>query len=71
MGKLEEGILGKMTGKVGPVVGSKWKGVNTVRSYQPKPHNPKTTAQKMQRSKFKLISSIRKEMLAVCTCKPC
>jgi len=63
MGKIVEGILGKMTGKVGPVVGSKWKGLNTLRSYQPKPHNPKTTAQKIQRSKFKLLVALGKKCL--------
>ena len=63
MGKLEDGILGKMTGKVGPVVGSKWKGLNTVRSYQPKPKNPKTTAQKIQRAKFKLIVALGRKCL--------
>jgi hypothetical protein len=63
MGKITEGILGKMTGKVGPVVGSKWKSLNTLRSYQGKPHNPKTPAQKIQRSKFKLLVALGKKCL--------
>ena len=63
MGKIYEGILGKMNGRVGPVVGSKWKGLNTLRSYQPKPHNPKTKAQETQRSKFKLLVELGKKCL--------
>lgn len=34
MGKLQGGILGIMTGKVGGVVGSTWKDKNTLRSYR-------------------------------------
>lgn len=34
MGKLQGGILGTMTGKVGGVVGSTWKDKNTLRSYR-------------------------------------
>jgi hypothetical protein len=63
MGTVYEGILGKINGRVGPVVGSKWKGLNTLRSYQPKPHNPKTTAQKIQRSKFKLLVALGRKCL--------
>jgi len=63
MGTVYEGILGKINGRVGPVVGYKWKGLNTLRSYQPKPHNPKTTAQKIQRSKFKLLVALGRKCL--------
>ena len=63
MGTIYEGILGKINGKVGPVVGSKWKSLNTLRSYQPKPHNPKTKAQLIQRAKFKLIVALGRKCL--------
>jgi len=54
MGKLLNGILGTMTGKVSGVVGSKWKGVNTVRGYA-KPSNPNTAAQIVQRGLFSFV----------------
>jgi len=63
MATIYDGILGKVNGKVGPVVGSKWKGLNTLRAYQPKPHNPKTTAQKIQRYKFKLLVALGRKCL--------
>jgi hypothetical protein len=63
MAKIYDGILGKIYGKVGSVVGSKWKGLNTIRIYQPKPHNPKTKAQEIQRSKFKLLVELGKKCL--------
>jgi hypothetical protein len=51
MGILLNGILGSMTGKVSGVVGSKWKGRNTLRAYA-KPSNPNTAAQQTQRGLF-------------------
>ncbi len=63
MATIYDGILGKVNGKVGPVVGSKWKSLNILRAYQPKPHNPKTKAQLIQRAKFKLIVALGKKCL--------
>lgn len=45
MGKLSNGILGQVSNKVGNVVGSSWKGINTVRIYKDKIANPKTAKQ--------------------------
>lgn len=51
MGKILSGILGPVTGKVGPVVGGTWKDQAYVRSYVI-PANPNTVAQQAQRTKF-------------------
>jgi hypothetical protein len=59
MGKLWNGILGKVSGKVGNVVTAKWKDKNTVRAYA-KPSNPRTALQTAQRDKFKfLVAAIK------------
>ena len=52
MGKIETGILGGFSGKVGTVVGGKWKGIDYIR-VKGVPSNPNTEAQQEQRSKFK------------------
>jgi len=49
MAKIPNGILGEVKGKVGPVVGGKWKGINWIRSYV-KPSNPNSDAQAVVRS---------------------
>lgn len=55
MGKLNV-IKGKWDGKVGELVGAKWKNVSTLRSYS-KPSNPNTDAQQTVRGVFKSITS--------------
>jgi len=52
MGKFRNGIMGTVTGKVGNVVGSTWKGINTVRAYA-KPSNPQTEKQQQHRMLFR------------------
>lgn len=54
MGVLQGGILGTMTGRVGPVVGMEWKGKNTVRRHVI-PANPNTSAQQSQRALFAAV----------------
>jgi len=51
MGITNSGILGKISGKVGPVVGSSWKGINTIRQYVI-PSNPQTVGQVAQRDRM-------------------
>ncbi len=51
MGIIENGILGTVKNKVGGVVGSNWKGRNTLRAYS-KPANPRTAKQILQRDKM-------------------
>jgi hypothetical protein len=51
MGKINQGILGGFSGKVGQVVGGNWKGISYMRVHAI-PSNPKTEKQVSQRSKF-------------------
>lgn len=52
MGKIPQGILGGISGKIGGVVGSSWKGINVLKTLPLSVANPKTAAQIAQRSKF-------------------
>lgn len=56
MGKINQGILGGFSGKVGSVVGGNWKGINYMRVHT-KPTNPNSEKQINQRSKFSLALS--------------
>ena len=58
MGKARKGILDGFIGKVGTVVGSFWKGIKVMRSYNDFPSNPKTSAQQLQRAKFALLGKV-------------
>jgi hypothetical protein len=51
MGVINQGILGGFSGKVGPVVGGKWKDIDYMRGYVV-PANPNTTGQQTVRAKF-------------------
>ena len=57
MGKISQGILGGFSGKVGTVIGGNWKGIDYMRSKASKVTNPKSKAQKDQRSKFSMVLS--------------
>lgn len=52
MGKLPIGILGPVSGKVGNVVGGRWKGVDYLRAMPASVNNPRTQAQLNQRGRF-------------------
>lgn len=52
------GLFGKNSGRVGGVVYSNYRGVQVVRSYQPKVANPQSALQVAQRAKFKLVSQV-------------
>lgn len=54
MGKINQGILGGFSGKVGTVVGGSWKGISYMRAKAVSVANPKTEAQLIQRAKFAL-----------------
>lgn len=51
MGVINQGILGKISGKVGPVQGASWKGIAYLKQYTI-PSNPNTPAQQSQRGRF-------------------
>lgn len=62
MGVINQGILGGFSGKVGPVVGGKWKDVDYMRSYVI-PANPNTAGQQAVRSKFSALVALSKQIL--------
>lgn len=52
MARLDQGLLGGYSGKLGTTVGASWKGINVVRTYQPTVANPNSLAQQKQRNIF-------------------
>ena len=56
MGKINQGLFGGFLNKTGNLVGGTWKGISTVRIYQPNVSNPRTTAQVNQRNKMSSIT---------------
>lgn len=64
MGKIYQGILGGVSSKVGSVVGASWKGIPTLRVYQPNVANPKTAAQVKVRNSFSFLSTVASLALA-------
>lgn len=63
MGRILQGILGGFSGKVGPVVGASWKGIEYMRAYVI-PANPKSDAQVVQRAKFTAIVALARDVLS-------
>lgn len=55
MGTIKRGILGGFKNKVGSVIGSSWKGIDTMRSMPLSVANPKTSKQILVRSNFKTL----------------
>ena len=70
MGKIIGGILGNFSGKVGNVVGGSWKGIGTLRAYNPVVSNPKTNAQVNNRDRFSIITALASDILST-VIKPC
>lgn len=64
MGRLDKGLLGGYTGKLGTTVGSTWKGINVVRTYQPNVSNPRSDKQVEHRSLFSQVTEIGSLLLA-------
>jgi len=52
MGKINQGILGGLSGKVGNVIGGSWKGIDYIRIKPSSVANPRTAGQVNQRNKF-------------------
>lgn len=63
MGRILSGVLGGFSGKVGPVVGAKWKSIDYMRSYVV-PANPNTTGQQTVRTKFSALVVYARLLLA-------
>lgn len=63
MAKTKNGILDGFEGKVGTVVGYRWKGVECMRAMNAYPHDPKTQAQMRCRGLFRTLSQLGSDML--------
>ncbi|KZE84804.1 hypothetical protein AV926_18690 [Myroides marinus] len=57
MAEIKEGILGGVNGKIGPVVGFKWRGRNLLRTKPSKSHKEPSDKQIIQRSKMGVVST--------------
>ena len=55
MGKISQGILGGISGKVGNVIGGTWKGIDYLRVKPSSVANPRTEGQVNQRNKFTAV----------------
>lgn len=64
MGKLVGGPFGQLSGKTGDLVGGSWKGIATIKRYQPNVANPQTAGQVAQRSKMSNIVAFSQAILA-------
>lgn len=62
MAKIREGILGGLSGKVGTVVGGRWRDVDYIRSKPAYVRNPNTEGQQRQRARFKLMISLMRRL---------
>lgn len=62
MGLTKLGTMGSISGKVGKVVGSKWKGIPYLRAIPDNVKNPQTPAQLEQRMRFKLVTDLMYSM---------
>jgi len=70
MGKIKQGVLGGFSGKVGPVVGSSWKGIAVMKSKPLSVANPRTSGQVTQRNSMSAIV-ILSQLLLGYVLKPC
>lgn len=55
MATYNQGILGSFSGKVGPVIGSNWRGKQVLRSVPSKSNKAPSLAQQIQRDKFAFV----------------
>jgi hypothetical protein len=52
MGKINQGVYGGVSGKLGNLIGASWKGINYLRIKPAKVANPRTLGQRIQRAMF-------------------
>lgn len=64
MGTIKKGIIGGFSGKVGPVIGSSWKGKPYMKGRPEKVANPRTQAQLDHRGKFASVIQFLSPMKA-------
>ncbi|WP_299778639.1 DUF6266 family protein [uncultured Formosa sp.] len=65
MATFEKGILGGFSGKVGNVVGSRWRGKDVMRSLPQRGNYTPTTKQEEQREKFRQVIAFLTPILSV------
>ena len=65
MATFEKGILGAFSGKVGNVVGSRWRGKNVMRSLPQRGSYTATAKQEEQRQKFKVVIGFLSPLVAI------
>lgn len=65
MAKLWQGLLGGVSGKVGNLVGSSWKGIPVIKSKPLSVANPRTSKQIAQRAKMSLLVQMAKVLLSI------
>ena len=58
MSKNTQGYMGPQIGKLGPAVGSLWKGRQVYRGYNPFVKNPNTEKQQLVRTRFSALNSL-------------
>lgn len=63
MGTINQGILGNVSGRVGNVVGSSWKGIGVVKIKPSSVANPQTAAQVEQRTRMSSVVAFAKPLL--------
>jgi len=64
MGIIKQGIMGGFSKKVGPVVGSSWKGIAVMKAKPLSVANPNTAGQQAQRGKFSMAVAAAQALLA-------
>ena len=62
MAKLKESVIGVLIGKIGQVVGAKWKGISVLRVKSASVANPQTDKQLEQRMRFKVTMQFLQPM---------
>lgn len=65
MSVLKQGILGGISGRIGNVVGSSWKGIPVIKSRPLSVSNPKTAPQVAQRTKMTNAVAFARAILAI------
>lgn len=65
MARLKNGILGGVSGKIGNVVGSNWKGIDYVKSLPSQYNDAKTEVQILNRTKFQTVVKFLQPLLEV------
>lgn len=65
MAKIEQGILGGVSGKVGTIVGANYRGLNIIRAKPRKSKKAATAKQLDQRGKFKAVANFLSPLFAL------